>query len=291
MASDKTIVEREDGLVIVTLNRPHKKNALTSQNWNDLDEVFTEVENEPGDRALLLTGAGGTFSSGADLTGGLGEGEGQSRGQGADRRGSGDSGGSEGRKSGGLTGKGLQLIVHEMRTVGQIISRLQRLPKPTIAAVDGYAVGVALGLVLACDLVIASDRARFMEVFVKRGLALDGGASWSLPRQIGLRRAKQMTFFGDPVDAAQAYDWGLVNEVVPADQLLETAKAWGHRLATGPTTALSLIKRLLDASSGSSFEEAIEDEARVQHIAYTTADMAEGIASFLERREPRFTGA
>jgi 2-(1,2-epoxy-1,2-dihydrophenyl)acetyl-CoA isomerase len=291
MASDKTIVEREDGLVIVTLNRPHKKNALTSQNWNDLDEVFTEVENEPGDRALLLTGAGGTFSSGADLTGGLGEGEGQSRGQGADRRGSGDSGGSEGRKSGGLTGKGLQLIVHEMRTVGQIIPRLQRLPKPTIAAVDGYAVGVALGLVLACDLVVASDRARFMEVFVKRGLALDGGASWSLPRQIGLRRAKQMTFFGDPVDAAQAYDWGLVNEVVPADQLLETAKAWGHRLSTGPTTALSLIKRLLDASSGSSFEEAIEDEARVQHIAYTTADMAEGIASFLERREPRFTGA
>ncbi len=284
MVSDKTIVEREDGLVVVTLNRPHKKNALTSQNWNDLDEVFTAVENDPGDRALLLTGAGGTFSSGADLSGGLGEGDGGDGGPGG-------SGGGEGRNSGGLTGKGLQLIVHEMRTVGQIISRLQRLPKPTIAAVDGYAVGVALGLVLACDLVVASDRARFMEVFVKRGLALDGGASWSLPRQIGLRRAKQMTFFGDPVDAAQAYDWGLVNEVVPPEQLLETAKAWGHRLATGPTTALSLIKRLLDASSGSSFEEAIEDEARVQHIAYTTTDMGEGIASFLERREPRFTGA
>jgi 2-(1,2-epoxy-1,2-dihydrophenyl)acetyl-CoA isomerase len=276
MVSDKTLVEREDGLVIVTLNRPHKKNALTAQNWNDLDEIFAEVEDEPSDRALLLTGAGGTFSSGADLSGGLGEGDGQ--------------GGGNERQSGGLTGKGLQLIVHEMRTVGQIISRLQRLPKPTIAAVDGYAVGVALGLVLACDLVVASDRARFMEVFVKRGLALDGGASWSLPRQIGLRRAKQMTFFGDPVDAARAYDWGLVNEVVPPEALLETAKAWGHRLATGPTTALSLIKRLLDASSGSSFEEAIEDEARVQHIAYTTADMAEGIASFLERREPRFTG-
>jgi 2-(1,2-epoxy-1,2-dihydrophenyl)acetyl-CoA isomerase len=277
MVSDKTLVEREDGLVIVTLNRPHKKNALTAQNWNDLDEIFAEVEDEPSDRALLLTGAGGTFSSGADLSGGLGEGDGQ--------------GGGNDRQSGGLTGKGLQLIVHEMRTVGQIISRLQRLPKPTIAAVDGYAVGVALGLVLACDLVVASDRARFMEVFVKRGLALDGGASWSLPRQIGLRRAKQMTFFGDPVDAARAYDWGLVNEVVPPEALLETAKAWGHRLATGPTTALSLIKRLLDASSGSSFEEAIEDEARVQHIAYTTADMAEGIASFLERREPRFTGS
>lgn len=283
MVSDKTIVEREDGLVVVTLNRPHKKNALTAQSWNDLDEIFAAVENDPGDRALLLTGAGGTFSSGADLTGGLGETE--------DQGGVGDgSGGATERQAGGLTGRGLQLIVHEMRVVGQIIARLQRLPKPTIAAVDGHAVGVALGMVLACDLVVASDRARFTEVFVKRGLALDGGASWSLPRQIGLRRAKQMTFFGDPIDAAKAYEWGLVNEVVPPEQLLETAKAWGHRLATGPTTALSLIKRLLDASSGSSFEEAIEDEARVQHIAYTTTDMAEGIASFLERREPRFTG-
>ena len=263
MVSDKTIVERQDGLVVVTFNRPDKKNALNSQNWNDLDEVLVEVESNPADRALVLTGGGGNFSSGADLSGG---------------------------DPGGLTGRGLQLIVHEMRVVGQIISRLQRLPKPTVAAVDGHAVGVALGLALACDLLIASDRARFTEVFVKRGLGIDGGASWSLPRQIGLRRAKQMTFFGDAIDATTAYEWGLVNEVVPSGELLETALAWGHRLASGPTTALSLIKRLLDASYGSSFDEAIEDEARVQHIAYTTADMAEGITAFMERREPRFTG-
>jgi len=263
MVSDKTVVDRDGGLVVVTLNRPEKKNALNAENWNDLDEIFTEVELNPDDRALLLTGAGGNFSSGADLSG-------------------------EG--SGGLTGRGLQLIVHEMRIVGQIISRLQRLPKPTIAAVDGHAVGVALGLVMACDLVLASDRARFTEVFVKRGLALDGGASWTLPRQVGLRRAKQMTFFGDALDAATACEWGLVNEVVPADELLDTAMAWGHRLATGPTTSISLIKRMLDSSFSSSFDEAIEGEARAQHIAYTTADMAEGIRAFLERREPKFTG-
>jgi 2-(1,2-epoxy-1,2-dihydrophenyl)acetyl-CoA isomerase len=263
MVSDTTIVEREDGLVIVTLNRPDKKNALNAKSWNDLDEVLAEVEVTPADRALLLTGAGGNFSSGADLSGG-------------DR--------------GGLTGHGVQPIVSEMRIVGHIVGRLQRLPKPTIAAVDGHAVGVALGLVLACDLVIASDRASFTEVFVKRGLALDGGASWTLPRQIGLRRAKQMTFFGDAVDARRAYEWGLVNEVVAPEGLLETARAWGLRLAAGPTTALSLIKRLLDSSSGSSFEEAIEDEARGQHIAYTTADMAEGIRAYVERRQPKFTG-
>lgn len=264
MVSEKTIVQREDGLVTVTFNRPEKKNALDASNWNDLDEVLTEVTNNPDDRALLLTGAGGNFSSGADLSG-------------------------EG--SGGLTGSGPQLIVHEMRAVGQIIGRLQNLPKPTIAAVDGYAVGVALGLVLACDLVLASDRARFSEVFVKRGLALDGGASWTLPRLIGLRRAKQLTFFGDVLDAQLAQDWGLVNEIVAPEELGETATAWGSRLATGPTTALSMIKRLLDSGLSSSFDEAVENEARCQHIAYTTADMREGIAAFLERRDPRFTGS
>jgi 2-(1,2-epoxy-1,2-dihydrophenyl)acetyl-CoA isomerase len=281
VTSDKTIVERHDGLVVVTLNRPHKKNALNAKNWNDLDEVLAQVEVTPADRALLLTGAGGNFSSGADLSGGLSA---------APPRDGPKVEGEAGRSAGGLTGHGVQLIVHEMRIVGQIIARLQRLPKPTIAAVDGHAVGVGLGLVLACDLVIASDRARFTEVFVKRGLAMDGGASWTLPRQIGLRRAKQMAFFGDAVDAAKAYDWGLVNEVVPPEQLLETAMAWGQRLAGGPTTALSLIKSLLNSSYGSSFEEAIEDEARVQHIAHTTSDMNEGIMAYLERREPNFTG-
>ncbi len=263
MTTEKTLVERSDGLVVVTFNRPHKKNALNTSNWHDLDEVLAEVEDDPNDRALVLTGAGGNFSSGADLTGG---------------------------DALGLTGHGMQPIVQEMRVMGRIASRLQRLPKPTIAAVDGHAVGVALGLVLACDLVIASNRARFTEVFVKRGLALDGGASWSLPRQIGLRRAKQMAYFGDALDAQTALEWGLVNEVVPPEELAETARAWGLRLAAGPTTALSLIKRLLDSGGNVSFDEAVENEARAQHIAYTTADMAEGMTAFMERREPNFKG-
>jgi 2-(1,2-epoxy-1,2-dihydrophenyl)acetyl-CoA isomerase len=261
-----TLVERQDGLVTVTFNRPEKKNALNNENWGDLDRILAEVAVNPEDRALVLTGAAGNFSSGADLSGGK-------------------------ESSVGLTGRGRQPILHEMRIVGDIINRLHRLPKPTLAVVDGVCVGVALGLALACDLVLASDRARFCEIFARRGLALDGGTSWTLPRHVGLRRAKQIAFFGDVVGADDALAWGLVNEVVPADELPKAAAAWGRRLAGGPTTALSLIKRQLDASGQQTFEQALEDESRSQHVAYSTKDMAEGIRSFLERREPRFTGA
>jgi 2-(1,2-epoxy-1,2-dihydrophenyl)acetyl-CoA isomerase len=258
-----TIVERAGGLVTVTLNRPKRKNAISAAMWNELDAVFAEVEVDPTLRALVLTGAEGNFSAGADLSG---------------------------EESNGLTGHGPQLVLHEMRIVGRIVGRLQRLPKPTIAAVDGVAVGVALGMALACDLVVATDRARFMEIFVKRGLALDGGTSWTTPRLVGPRRAKQLAFFGDTVDAATALEWGLINEVVTPDALAETAHEWGRRLATGPTTALSLMKAQIDASATSTFEQALEGEARAQHIVYTTTDMEEGITAYLERREPRFTG-
>lgn len=277
--SDALVVERRDGLVTVTFDRPRRKNALNAKSWNQLEAILTEVELEPNDRALVITGSGGNFSSGADLSGGMDDGQGSS----------GDGSGSGSGDRGGLTGRGRQLVVNEMRIIGQTIAKLRRLPKPTIAAVDGVAVGVGLGIAMACDLILASDRARFSEIFVKRGLALDGGGSWSLPRAVGLRRAKQMAFFGDAIDAETALAWGLVNEVVPADELQATATEWGLRLAAGPTTAISLTKRLLD--SDASFEEAIEDEARCQHVCFTTKDMAEGIASFLEKREPTFTGS
>jgi 2-(1,2-epoxy-1,2-dihydrophenyl)acetyl-CoA isomerase len=259
-----TIVEQDGGLVTVTLDRPKRKNAISSAMWNELDAVFTQAAVDPSVRALVLTGADGNFSAGADLSG---------------------------EESNGLTGHGRQLVLHEMRIVGRIIARLKHLPKPTIAAVDGVAVGVALGMALACDLVVATDRARFMEVFVKRGLALDGGTSWTTTHLLGPRRAKQLAYFGDTLDAATALEWGLINEVVAPEALADTAAAWGRRLADGPTTALSLMKSQIDGAASSTFEEALEGEARAQHIVYTTADMEEGIRSYLERREPRFTGS
>lgn len=260
---EATIVEREGGLVTVTLNRPKRKNAISTTMWNELDAIINDVLVQPADRALVLKGAEGNFSAGADLSG---------------------------EESNGLTGHGPQLVLHEMRIVGGIIGRLKALPIPTIAAVDGVAVGVALGFALACDLVIATDRARFMEIFVKRGLALDGGTSWTLPHLVGPRRAKQLAFFGDTLDAATALEWGLVNEVVAPEDLDATADAWGKKLAAGPTTALSLMKRLIDGSETRTFEESLEAEANAQHVVYSTKDMQEGIASFIERREPRFTG-
>src|SRR5262245_51163690 len=257
-------MERCDGLVTVTLDRPDRKNAIDAPMWMALDHAIAEVAANPGDRALILTGSGGNFSAGANL-----------------------SGNNSGK---GLTGGPLQPLVQELRIVGEIILQLQRMPKPTLAVVDGVAVGVALGLVLACDLVLASDRARFSEIFARRGLALDGGNSWLLPRRVGLAKAMELAFFGDMIDAKAAESIGLINRVVPVAELDALADDWGRRLAVGPTLALGLSKRLLNASSCVTLEQTLEDEARCQHITYTSQDVQEGIAAFLERREPCFRG-
>jgi 2-(1,2-epoxy-1,2-dihydrophenyl)acetyl-CoA isomerase len=251
-------VERDGGLVTVTFNRPDKKNALNREAWDGLRAALDEVARNPGDRALMLTGAGGNFSSGADLAGGSVD--------------------------------AAMPIVSEMRTVGDIILRLHRLPIPTLAKIDGVAVGVALGLALGCDLVLASDRARLIEIFPRRGLALDGGNSWLLPRLIGIQKAKELAFFGDTVPAAEAAAMGLVNRVVPADQLDEVAAEWGRRLATGPTTALSLSKKMLNKSFSISMDQALEDEARSQHTVYSTKDLHEAMQAYFERRDPEFRG-
>lgn len=265
----ETLVSRENGIVTVTFNRPEKKNALTGANWADLERVTSEVMANREDRVLVLKGAGSDFSSGADLSGGLSGGGGPNQ--------------AEGEEPG-------QAIIHEMRSVGEIVSRLHRMAKPTLAVVDGVCVGVAFGLALACDLVVASDRARFGAVFARRGLALDGGLSWSLPRAVGMRRAKQMAFFGEMIGAPEALSSGMINACVPAGELHALGEEWAARLAGSATTALGLIKRQMDASYGLTLDKAVEDEARSQHIAFTTSDMHEGIRAFLERREPRFKG-
>ncbi|CAM5663529.1 Enoyl-CoA hydratase/isomerase family protein OS=Streptomyces chartreusis OX=1969 GN=CP983_24095 PE=3 SV=1 [Streptomyces chartreusis] len=162
--------------------------------------------------------------------------------------------------------------------------------KPVIAAVNGTAAGIGAHLAFACDLVLAAESARFIEVFVRRGLVPDGGGAYLLPRLVGTHRAKELVFFGDALTAADAERLGLVNRVVPDGELDKTAREWADRLAAGPTRALALTKQLVNASLESDRASAFAAEAAAQEINMTTQDAQEGVASFVERRSPEFKG-
>src|SRR5882724_8599311 len=204
-----------NGVVTLTLNRPERKNAVNAVMWNELLTVFREVDVSSTDRVLVITGAGDAFCSGADLS---------------DR-------GSDTRHS-----------LSRLHWVADIALALHRIPKPVIAKVNGVAVGAGMNLALGCDLIVASDTARFSEIFARRGLSIDFGGSWLLPRLIGMHRAKELAFFADIISAREAAEMGLVNRVLPATQLAAFVADWADRLAAGPPLALSLTKRLLTNS-------------------------------------------
>jgi enoyl-CoA hydratase/carnithine racemase len=255
------IVERDEGVVTVTMNRPERKNAANGVMLDELRDVFEEVERSPQDRVLVLTGAGGAFCSGADL----------------------------GDPNGPAANTAVPGLVR-MRRLGDVALALHRLTKPAIAKVDGVAVGAGFSLALGCDLVVASDRARMSMIFSRRGLSLDNGASWLLPRLIGMARAKEVALFGDMLDADAAHSLGLVNRVVAADELDAFVAGWARTLAAGPPIALSMTKTLLNGSFSASMAEAVEEEARCQAVNFGTDDTAEAMAAFVEKREPRFVG-
>jgi 2-(1,2-epoxy-1,2-dihydrophenyl)acetyl-CoA isomerase len=251
------LVDRADGVVTVTLNRPEKKNAANGQMWDDLFAIFTEVAETESDRVLVVTGAGGAFCSGADLSS-------------ADE----------------LTRQGMA----RMRHIGATALALHRLPKPTIAKVGGVAAGAGCNLALGCDLVVASDEARFSEIFSRRGLSVDFGGTWILPRLVGLHKAKELAFFADVISAAEAEALGIVNRVVPAAELDAFVDDWARRLAAGPPVALSMTKTMLNNSLMVSMDQALEDEARSQNVNFGTKDFTEAVRAFLEKRPPTFEG-
>ena len=255
--TDDILIDRADGVVTLTLNRPERKNAVTTEMWTRLREVFGEVADTPSDRVLVVTGAGGAFCSGADLSG-----------------------------VGDIAAGGLA----RMRTVGAAALALHDLPKPTIAKVPGIAAGAGANLALGCDLIVASDEARFSEIFSARGLSLDFGGSWLLPRLVGLHRAKELAFFADILSAKEAEDLGLVNRVVPASDLDGFVDEWARRLAAGPPIALSMTKRMLNNSSTSTLAEALEAEAVSQVVNFKTEDLGEAMRAFAEKRAPHFKG-
>ncbi len=255
------IVERKDGVVTVTMNRPERKNAANGTMWRELLATFDDVATDRNDRVMVLTGAGDAFCSGADLS-----------------------------NAAGVAGRPGDPYLVQMRALGDVALRLHRLPKPTIAKVGGVAAGAGMSMALGCDLVVASDTARFSQIFSKRGLSVDFGASWLLPRFIGLHRAKELTYFADIIDASRAAEFGLVNRVVPADELDGFVDGWARRLAAGPTLALSMTKTMLNNSFNLSMEQALEEESRSQAVNFATADTAEAMAAFMQKRDPLFEG-
>jgi 2-(1,2-epoxy-1,2-dihydrophenyl)acetyl-CoA isomerase len=177
-----------------------------------------------------------------------------------------------------------------MRTISEICLTLQRMPQPTIAKVRGVAVGAGCNMALVCDLVVASENARFSEIFARRGLSLDFGGSWVLPRRIGLHRAKELAFFGEIIGADEAERIGLVNRVLADADVDAFVDNWAKKLAAGPPIALAQTKRMLNNAMNVTLEEALDDEGAAQSVNFGTKDTIEAMAAFAEKRDPKFIG-
>ncbi|MFG3498054.1 enoyl-CoA hydratase/isomerase family protein [Streptomyces sp. NPDC047928] len=253
----------DNGVSWITLDRPHAMNAVTWDQRERIIALLAEASADPDVRAVVLTATGRGFCAGADL-------------RGASAR-------SRERAPGDVA---RMIRLGAQRLIGAVLD----CEKPVIAAVNGTAAGIGAHLAYACDLVVAAESATFIEVFARRGLVPDGGGAYLLARLVGPRRAKELMFFGDALTAADAERLGLVNLVVADTELESTARAWAERLAQGPTRAYALTKQLVDASLDSDRAAAFAAEAAAQELNMATYDADEGVASFVERRRPRYRG-
>jgi 2-(1,2-epoxy-1,2-dihydrophenyl)acetyl-CoA isomerase len=257
-ASYETIrVEVADGVATITLNRPESLNALNVAMRHELLAALKATGRDETVRAVVLTGEGRGFCSGADLRGGSAEREFR------------------------------RVVTTEYNP---LIRALRDLPKPVIAAVNGVAAGAGVSLALACDLIWAAEEARFIQAFVKIGLVPDSGSTRTLVRALGRHRAAQLIFTGEPLSATEAHAAGLVTAVVPQADLGAVVASVAAGLATGPTRAIGYAKRLINHAEDASLDASLATEAGLQELAGRTDDHAEGVAAFGEKREPRFVG-
>ncbi|WP_297618671.1 enoyl-CoA hydratase/isomerase family protein [Nocardia sp.] len=262
-------VDADNGVLWLTLNRPKAGNAITAGQREELIAWMAEATADPDIRAVVLTGAGDRhFCTGADLAAGNGD---SSADNGSER--------TPGSIARAISGGAQRLI-----------SAVLDCEKPVIAAVNGTAAGIGCHLAFACDLVIAAESAKFVEVFVRRGLVVDGGGAYLLTRLVGPQMAKKLIYFGDDVPVAEAHRIGLVSEVVPAEKLTDVASEWATRLASGPTIALALGKQLINRALDVDRATAFAEEAWAAEINMTSADGQEGLRAFVERRSPVFRG-
>jgi 2-(1,2-epoxy-1,2-dihydrophenyl)acetyl-CoA isomerase len=256
----------DDQIGRITLDRPDAKNALTIEMRDAIVDAVRSARDDADVRALLVTGAGDAFCAGMDLS--------------ASTVAKASEPGYETRSTSEALRVGVQAFIRE----------LWELDKPTVAAVNGAAVGPGAHLALACDFVLVHDQTRFLWSFAKWGLVVDAGGAYLLPRLVGLPRAKAMVMLGEGATGQEAVDLGLAYRCVPADELAAAAEKVALRLAGGPTRSLGLSKRLLNESFETDLAHSLELEGAFQSLAATSSDLMEGMAAFRDRRDPDFTG-
>jgi 2-(1,2-epoxy-1,2-dihydrophenyl)acetyl-CoA isomerase len=259
---DQVLYRREGAVEVVTLNRPESKNSFSFALIKELGDHFQRLTLDDDVRAVIITGTGNGFCTGADLS-------------------------SPDNRPDIVMPAGMRLTA---QWYSRVIESIMNLEKPVIGAINGVAAGAGCNLALACDMLIASEAARFIQVFVRRGLVADMGGTFFLPRLIGLARAKELMFTADEISAQRALEMGIVNKVVPADDLMPAAMELAQRLAHGPTRAIGMLKNMLNHSFESDLASALEREAAMQGIAVGTNDVKEGVISFFEKRPPDFKG-
>ena len=262
MSRDVVLVEKANGYWVLTLNRPDRLNAFNNAQLLALHTALDEAGADDDCRALMLTGAGRGFCAGQDL---------------ADRNPASMSGPPD-------LGDTLETFYNPL------IRRIRALDKPVLAAVNGVAAGAGANIALACDLVIAAQSAKFIQSFCKVGLIPDSGGSWSLTHLLGEARAKALALTGQPLSADEAAAWGLIWRVVDDEKLMDDAHALMRDLARAPTYGLALTKRAIHAGASNSLDAQLDLERDLQREAGRTPDYAEGVAAFLEKRAPNFTG-
>jgi 2-(1,2-epoxy-1,2-dihydrophenyl)acetyl-CoA isomerase len=263
MPYDTVNLRIADGAARIVLNRPDSLNAWNEQFGRELLDAVESVSGDEAVRAVLITGAGRAFSSGADLR----------------------------EQRAGVDGEPPDLSQRLRELYNPVILGVREMPKPVLAAVNGPAAGIGCSLALACDLIVAAESAFFLLAFVNIGLVPDGGVTAIIPARAGAARAAEMALLGERVPAAQALEWGLVNRVVPDDELEATSSALLERLAGGPTRAYANAKRLLNRTLYAGLPEQLDAEAEAQREQGLTGDFVEGVLAFAEKRPPSFSGS